>query len=121
MKSVHSDERDFKCDSCEKAYKFNYDLKQHKKSVHEGIVIQCQKCEKSYTQRCHLARHIKIAHNDTKKETEKYQEEIICIFCKTRFIKQQELKEHLHLDRCNTGSLISHCIFSFSYFSPKMV
>ena len=59
--SRHSMERNWKCDLCNKAFKLNCNLIQHKKNVHSNIQHKCDLCEYS-TKSAQAFKSHKITH-----------------------------------------------------------
>lgn len=69
MTITHSQERNFKCDQCDKLFKHQSNLLTHKKS-HNGFKVKCLVCEKWFTTRGNLKKHLKT-HVETQEELDK--------------------------------------------------
>ena len=50
----------FNCDTCDKSFSSNGNLKQHKMKVHDLITHRCEVCEKSFMDRSSLMMHTKV-------------------------------------------------------------
>ena len=57
----------FRCDMCEKHYKHQKHLKDHKLRIHEGVRYQCDQCQYRATQKSHLIEHKNIQHEGVSK------------------------------------------------------
>lgn len=61
---IHSDERNFKCDQCEKAFKNTKQLKNHRRIHSEVVAIQqCDQCDTLFYSQKHLRNHIRSIHD----------------------------------------------------------
>lgn len=58
---VHSDERNFNCDVCDKSFKRKNDLRRHYRSHSNDRMYVCH-CKQSYKFMSHLRRHQETAH-----------------------------------------------------------
>ena len=64
---VHNGQKDYKCDSCGKAFSRANSLKIHIISVHNGQKdYKCESCGKSFPQGGNLKNHINAVHNSQK-------------------------------------------------------
>eukprot|EP01083_Nonionella_stella_P268820 909055_1 len=62
---THSNERQFKCSSCPKAFKFKNNLKIHQQRFHSvAKPFQCSLCQKSFKFRNDVTNHQKIHSNE---------------------------------------------------------
>lgn len=64
---VHSQERHFKCNECDKAFKRNSELVRHKTSHSDLRPHVCETCGVSYKRSTHLRRHEESQHGTTTK------------------------------------------------------
>ena len=79
------------CSECPKEYAEPHDLKNHKKSAHEGVYFQCDQCKKTYSQHKILLKH----------EREHHGLEDNCKQCYKSF-KGKDAMNH-HIDRQHGG------------------
>ena len=62
-----SDSKPFKCPRCVLSFRENYNLQKHISGVHEkGELFKCNQCDKVYKYRNSLSDHIDMAHNTDK-------------------------------------------------------
>ena len=61
-------------------------MKNHIKSVHEGVKYDCDQCEKQYTEKGNLTRHVKSTHNSVKHA---------CDYCQIPFTIKGNLDRHI--------------------------
>jgi uncharacterized Zn-finger protein len=61
---MHTGEKPYKCDGCEKAYHRKEILKRHIDSIHSGIKFPCSLCKYDAREKGHLKRHIQRVHKD---------------------------------------------------------
>lgn len=61
---IHSDERNFKCDQCDKAFKNTKQLKNHRR-IHNGLVViqKCVHCDTLFYNQKHMRNHIRSIHD----------------------------------------------------------
>ena len=86
IKTVHSDERPFSCNSCESTFKTRDMLLLHTK-IHTGEKPhQCKYCEKTFTQSKHLKNHVAIHEKNYRFE---------CKVCERKFIQNGNYKLHM--------------------------
>ena len=91
---IHSNKKCYKCDSCNREFKYEACLKQHKckKEAVEPIIkvnnryYPCFVCDKIFDRRSHLDIHMRI-HTGEKA--------FICHICDMRFSQKQSLKRHI--------------------------
>lgn len=56
---MHTEEKDFECNTCGKAFRYKHNLKAHK-AVHSGEKpYKCTHCDKNFAQSGSLKRHIR--------------------------------------------------------------
>ncbi|XP_045190357.2 zinc finger protein 1 homolog isoform X2 [Mercenaria mercenaria] len=81
-----------KCSKCEKSFAAVYDLRQHFRSIHEGLKLLCEICSKWFNNRYNLRRHFLMEHS----KKFKYK----CTFCEKQFIEKLCYLGHVnkHLD-----------------------
>ena len=66
-KSVHENQKDFKCNSCDKKFSIKGNLKRHIEIVHENVKsFKCDSFEKSFGQKADLDTHAKTVHEKVK-------------------------------------------------------
>ena len=64
INSVHNSQKDYKCDSCGKAFSLAGDLKRHINAVHNGQKDhKCDSCGKEFSSAQNLKKHINSVHN----------------------------------------------------------
>ena len=86
-----------KCSLCDKTFTINYELKEHKRIVHDRIKVKCNQCEKGFGYRNALKKHIKIFHELKR---------LICDICyhRSRSDKTFEAHKRTHIGeqlQCN--------------------
>ena len=74
------------CKQCLKSFANQHILKNHIKSVHEGLKYDCDQCEKQYTEKGNLTRHVKSTHNSVKHA---------CDYCQIPFTIKGNLDRHI--------------------------
>ena len=74
------------CKQCLKSFANQHILKNHMKSVHEGVKYDCDQCEKQYTEKGNLTRHVKSTHNSVKHA---------CDYCQIPFTIKGNLDRHI--------------------------
>jgi len=86
---VHTDERKFKCDKCEKAFRQLSTLTQHKASKHSSSKpYVCEICTKSFSRVSILINHKKIHKNG---------KDFRCNICEKAFHQKINLKMHMNI------------------------
>ena len=61
---VHRGERPFKCDQCDQSFAYNNGLREHRETIHEGIMFTCSVpgCGKQMNRIANLNKHMKTSH-----------------------------------------------------------
>ena len=91
MNIVHKGLKEFFCKLCDKIYVRNHNFKYHFKKVHEGQkVFKCASCDNEFSQPNSLIEHMRISHGKKDEQLNK------CEFCKKLFIRDTDLKRHIH-------------------------
>jgi len=86
---IHTDERKFKCDKCEKAFRQLSTLTQHKASKHSSSKpYVCEICTKSFSRVSILINHKKIHENG---------KDFQCNICEKAFHQKINLKVHMNI------------------------
>jgi uncharacterized Zn-finger protein len=81
----HTDERPFPCNSCEKSFKLNCDLVQHKLQ-HSEKQFACDQCQSTFHKKIQLKQHYLI-HLELKPHN--------CLDCSESFRLRKSLKIHI--------------------------
>ena len=88
IKTIHAEQKNYKCDSCGKSFTQLINLKEHIKTIHEGQRnYKCDSCGKCFTQLGSLKRHIRMVHEGQKNHE--------CEFCEKPFPTSGSLKLHI--------------------------
>ncbi len=97
MKSLHPEERPYRCSECRKAFNTHNDLNTHILSVHKEKTFQCKLCPYMAANEYKMAKHLTVH------SSEKYG----CTHCDVELNSQEVLREHTkrHIDdswyQCN--------------------
>ena len=88
IKNVHEKQRNYKCDTCNKAFAQKGGLKMHIRNIHEGERrFECKLCNKTFTQLVVLKSHEQSSiHNKNKM--------FKCESCQKKFTKKISLHSH---------------------------
>ena len=73
----------FKCDICDKVYKYPGDLTKHKKWIHHGQKYKCELCDQTFSQPQNRTQHIRRVHERVRFE---------CTICKKSFANPGSLR-----------------------------
>ena len=104
---VHTNERKYKCDACEKSFNHQSNLSQHKLSVHSNLKpYVCDICQKTFSRVSIL-----IIHRKTHEERQ-----FQCEFCLKTFHQKINLKTHLNT---HTNERPHKCEFCSKGFNQK--
>lgn len=107
-KNIHTGDRVYRCDFCEKTFATKSNLKTHER-VHTGEKpYQCDLCSKAFTQQFDLKRH---------KRTHTGERPYSCDICGERFTLNGNLKTHMHI---HTGQKPHPCVTCGKRFSQKI-
>jgi len=110
---VHTDERNFQCDMCEKAFRQLSTLTQHKASKHSNSKpYVCEICTKSF---CRVS--ILINHKKTHANEKLYK----CPFCEKGFHQKINLKMHMNIHTNKRPYSCSNCQKGFNQKSNLAV
>ena len=83
---VHDGQKDYKCESCDKPFSEEGDLKRHKYTIHEGHKeYRCDICDRLFSQTQQLKNHIHTVHK-VKKDYK----------CDSVIAKVATLRKHIH-------------------------
>ena len=81
---IHTGDRPYKCDECEKSFKRLCELKDHK-LFHGGKNIECNQCDQKFRYRSSLYIHLRT-HSDIKPH--------VCDVCNMQFRSKKSLMRH---------------------------
>ncbi len=76
----------FCCEKCPKSFTSNFALKEHRRTVHEGLKYQCETCNKTYLTKSGL-RNCQNSHQGNTKH--------ICGVCGAAFVYKSALQDHM--------------------------
>jgi uncharacterized Zn-finger protein len=86
IRTVHSEERPYHCNECNKTFKRADCLHRHS-SVHTSIkLFTCKMCKKTFSRKDHLNRHTKSVHENSRP--------YVCEECNKSFSQASNLKAH---------------------------
>ncbi len=79
-------EKRFLCDHCPKSFSSNFAVKEHTKTVHEGLKYTCDTCNKTFLTKSGL-RNCQDGHIGNKKH--------VCEICDQGFVYKTDLQNHM--------------------------
>ena len=109
---VHTGDKPYPCDMCNKKFGAITDLRDHKKRNHEEKVLKCQQCEKSFSCNRLLKSHIKHKHGDKL---------FNCEYCGYSCVSKQSLNEHLNTHTGNRPHKCKTCEKGFTTHSALRI
>lgn len=86
VKSVHSGERNFECQTCNRRFARKQNLRNHIRTHSGAKPYKCNVCPSSFSNQANLIRH-KKTHSGVKA--------FACILCEKRFSDRSNLKRHI--------------------------
>jgi len=118
VRSMHSEEKPYSCEHCDKSFARSESLSKHR-ALHHGVnhkgktvprkLYSCEHCGKLLTSSTKLVNHIKVIHEGIK--------DFKCKFCDKSFGSKNNLD--LHEGAVHTGKLPYQCYYCNRSFSRK--
>uniref|UniRef100_A0A8C6LUV0 MDS1 and EVI1 complex locus n=1 Tax=Nothobranchius furzeri TaxID=105023 RepID=A0A8C6LUV0_NOTFU len=106
----HSEEREYKCDQCPKAFNWKSNLIRHQMSHDSGKHYECENCSKQvFTDPSNLQRHIRSQHVGARAHA--------CSDCGKTFATSSGLKQHKHIHSSVKPFMCEVCHKSYTQFS----
>ena len=92
MENDNSDARKntFACNQCEYVAKKKFQLKEHCRSKHEGVVYPCDQCDYVTKSKKYLTEHVNSKHLGIQH---------VCVLCSKVFARPQYLRIHIKVGR----------------------
>uniref|UniRef100_A0A6P7F4L7 Zinc finger protein 208-like n=1 Tax=Diabrotica virgifera virgifera TaxID=50390 RepID=A0A6P7F4L7_DIAVI len=114
--NLHTGDKPFKCEQCDRSYPLSTTLRDHKKKKHsqtstEEKMHSCVVCSKEYKSDSGLLRHYSSNHKELG-----YDYSVACDICKKTFSTRNELKVH---ELTHTGLKPHECNICHKSFSKK--
>jgi len=88
IRRVHTKEKPFKCDRCNRRFTGTGDLKLHMETIHLGIKYKCPLCPATLATKKSLRRHTKTLHDESSKTW-------VCQLCGEKFATAALLETHI--------------------------
>uniref|UniRef100_A0A8D0AB73 MDS1 and EVI1 complex locus n=1 Tax=Sander lucioperca TaxID=283035 RepID=A0A8D0AB73_SANLU len=106
----HSEDREYKCDQCPKAFNWKSNLIRHQMSHDSGKHYECENCSKQvFTDPSNLQRHIRSQHVGARAHA--------CSDCGKTFATSSGLKQHKHIHSSVKPFMCEVCHKSYTQFS----
>ncbi|XP_061041086.1 histone-lysine N-methyltransferase PRDM16 isoform X7 [Eubalaena glacialis] len=106
---IHTEEREYKCDQCPKAFNWKSNLIRHQMSHDSGKRFECENCVKVFTDPSNLQRHIRSQHVGARAHA--------CPDCGKTFATSSGLKQHKHIHSTVKPFICEVCHKSYTQFS----
>ena len=94
------------CPNCDKTFTRKHNLRNHIRTIHEGIKLDCPKCEKLFTRKEYLQSHIRTIHDGIKLD---------CPKCDKSFTRGPNLRAHVKRFHEGLKLKCSKCDKTFGY------
>uniref|UniRef100_A0A8C4R2R1 Si:ch211-263k4.2 n=1 Tax=Eptatretus burgeri TaxID=7764 RepID=A0A8C4R2R1_EPTBU len=106
---MHTEEREYKCDQCPKAFNWKSNLIRHQMSHDINKRYECENCDKVFTDPSNLQRHIRSQHVGARAHA--------CPECGKTFATSSGLKQHKHIHSSVKPFSCEVCHKSYTQFS----